>query len=381
MSGQVQVAITEFGGDGPLLLLGPSLGTTARNLWGAVAERLVGAYRVVGWDLPGHGACPPSRNFDVSDLATAVLAAVDDSFSYAGASLGGAVGLQLLLDAPQRVDRAVLISTGARIGVAAAWKERAELVRREGTSPLATVARDRWFGPASHATAAADMLLRDLAEADPVSYAAACEALARFDVRSRLAEIVRPVLAIGGALDPVTSPATLRHIATGVQFGGAVILDGTSHQLVVEAPDEVASLIVAHADAQEESPTVAAIRARGMRTRREVLGDDYVDRAASSADDMTSDFQELITRYAWNDVWSRPGLDRRTRSMLTIALLATLGHERELAMHVRAARRNGVTDAEIVEVMLQVAIYAGVPVANSALLLARAAIAEPEGHA
>jgi 4-carboxymuconolactone decarboxylase len=115
---------------------------------------------------------------------------------------------------------------------------------------------------------------------------------------------------------------------------------------------------------------------RGMEVRREVLGDDHVDRATERTTDLTRGFQELITRYAWGEVWSRPGLDRRSRSMITLALLAALGHEDELAMHVRAAVRNGLSPEEISEVLLHTAIYAGVPAANSALAVAQRVLAE-----
>ncbi len=109
----------------------------------------------------------------------------------------------------------------------------------------------------------------------------------------------------------------------------------------------------------------------GMRIRREVLGDAHVDRAQAGADAFTADFQDFITRYAWGDVWARPGLDRRTRSAITVAMLAALHHEDELAMHVRAALRNGLTEAEITEVLLQVGVYAGVPSANRAFRVAQ----------
>ena len=115
---------------------------------------------------------------------------------------------------------------------------------------------------------------------------------------------------------------------------------------------------------------------RGMEVRREVLGDDHVDRAVERTTDLNRGFQELITRYAWGEVWSRPALDRRSRSMITLALLAALGHEDELAMHVRAAVRNGLSPEEISEVLLHTAIYAGVPVANRALAVAETVLAE-----
>jgi 4-carboxymuconolactone decarboxylase len=107
-----------------------------------------------------------------------------------------------------------------------------------------------------------------------------------------------------------------------------------------------------------------------MRVRREVLGDDHVDRAVAATTEVTAPFQDLITRYAWGEIWSRPGLSRGERSMITLTALAALGHEGELAMNVRAAVRNGLTREQITEVLLQVAIYAGVPAANRAFAIA-----------
>jgi 4-carboxymuconolactone decarboxylase len=117
-------------------------------------------------------------------------------------------------------------------------------------------------------------------------------------------------------------------------------------------------------------------RADGMRTRREVLGDEHVDRATADSTPFTSDFQDLITRYAWGEIWTRPGLDRRTRSAITLTALTALGHHHELAMLVRAARRNGLTPDEIKEVLLHAAIYCGVPAANRAFAIAQEVLAE-----
>jgi 4-carboxymuconolactone decarboxylase len=115
---------------------------------------------------------------------------------------------------------------------------------------------------------------------------------------------------------------------------------------------------------------------RGMAVRRQVLGDAHVDRAEAGKDAFTNDFQAFITRYAWGGVWTRPGLDRRTRSCVTLAVLATLRCEEELAMHIRGARRNGVSPEEIAEVLLQVAVYAGVPAANTAFAVAQRTLAQ-----
>ncbi len=117
---------------------------------------------------------------------------------------------------------------------------------------------------------------------------------------------------------------------------------------------------------------------RGMAVRREVLGDAHVDAAIASGSALSADFQELITRYAWGDVWARPGLDRRTRSCITLTALVAGGHDHELALHLRAARRNGLTWDEIKEVLMHAAVYCGVPAANSAFAVARR-VQEEEG--
>lgn len=114
----------------------------------------------------------------------------------------------------------------------------------------------------------------------------------------------------------------------------------------------------------------------GMRTRREVLGDEHVDRAIARTTDFTAPFQDLITRYAWGEIWNRPGLSRPERSMITLAMLAALRQDEELAMHTRAALRNGLTPDQIREVLLQVAVYAGVPAANRAFAVVAAVLEE-----
>jgi len=116
--------------------------------------------------------------------------------------------------------------------------------------------------------------------------------------------------------------------------------------------------------------------AQGMTVRREVLGHAHVDRAVAGTTEFTAPFQDFITRYAWGEIWSRPGLSRAERSIVTLTVLAALQHEDELAMHVKAAVRNGLTESQIQEVLLQVGVYAGVPVANRAFAIAKRALEE-----
>jgi 3-oxoadipate enol-lactonase / 4-carboxymuconolactone decarboxylase len=360
---------TDFGGDGELLLLGPSLGTSAQTLWAAAAERLTDRAHVVGWDLPGHGRTPAASPFGMPELAEAVLALADDiapgvAFHYAGDSIGGAVGLQLLLDAPARLKSATLVCTGAVIGNAQDWAARALAVREQGTGSIVDLAAQRWFanGFTDRRKDAADALLGALRDADDECYAQACEALAAFDVTDRLSEITTPTLAIAGAQDIATPPEGLQRIASGVKEGRLVVLDDVAHLAPAEAPDRVAELIGEHLRTDSH--------AAGMAVRREVLGDTHVDRAVAATTEFTADFQEFITRYAWGSIWTRPGLDRRSRSLITLTALVARGHHEELAMHLRAARRNGLTNDEIKECLLQTAIYCGVPDANSAFRIA-----------
>jgi 4-carboxymuconolactone decarboxylase len=137
----------------------------------------------------------------------------------------------------------------------------------------------------------------------------------------------------------------------------------------------------ADADADANRRDADAQVERGMAVRRAVLGDAHVDRSQAGATDFTRDFQEFITRYAWDGIWNRPGLDRKTRSMLTIAMMAALGRWDELKLHVRATRNTGVTRDEVKEILMQVGVYAGVPAANSAFHHAAAAYCELEEQA
>ena len=234
----------------------------------------------------------------------------------------------------------------------------------------------RWFAPGfvDREPAAVARLLHSLQDADRFGYAAVCEALADFDVRDRLGEITVPVLAVTGEYDVVSTVEMAEAIATGVGAGRCVVLPDVAHLAPAEAPVQVAGLIRGHAGA---SMTRQQVRDAGMVVRRQVLGDEHVDRAVAGTTSFTRDFQELITEYAWGSIWTRPGLDRRSRSLITLTALVARGHHEELAMHLRAAKRNGLTDDEIKELLLQTAIYCGVPDANTAFRIAQQVLAEP----
>ncbi|KHK95061.1 alpha/beta hydrolase [Microbacterium mangrovi] len=236
--------------DAPVLLLGPSLGTSS-ILWDPVAPALSATHRVVRWDLPGHGASPAAREpFSVADLADAVAAFIHDldagPVRYAGVSLGGAVGLELALRHPQLVTAAAVLCSGAVIATPDSWTDRAAKVRAESTSAMIIGSAQRWFAPdglAQHPEHTG-RLLHSLQDADDESYALCCEALAAYDVRDRLGEIAVPLLAVWGAHDQVTPEASAREIAAGVQHGRAVGIPDASHLAPADAPVAVTALLV-----------------------------------------------------------------------------------------------------------------------------------------
>lgn len=244
----------------PLLVLGPSLGTGVTALWQDVVPVLAGDLDVVGWDLPGHGSSPVPDAADlagltVADLTHAVLDVVDRAqgergdvgapFWYAGVSVGGAVGQQLLLDAPDRLRGAALICTAARFGEPGPWLERAELVEAAGTPTQVVGSTQRWFGPGfvEREPEVVLRLLAGLQTADRFGYGAVCRALAAYDVRSRLAATAVPVLTIAGEHDLPAPPSALEEIARAVGAVRSEVLDGVAHLAPAEAPVRVAELV------------------------------------------------------------------------------------------------------------------------------------------
>ncbi|MDR7187781.1 3-oxoadipate enol-lactonase [Microbacterium sp. BE35] len=241
----------------PLLLLGPSLGTSTL-LWDRVVPALAEHYRVALWDLPGHGAAPASTDrFSIAELADAVATAVDGPFLYAGVSLGGAVGLELLLRHGDRIAAAAILCSGAKIGTPEGWHERAAQVRAQSTSSLIIGSAQRWFAPGSieRDPDLTGRLLHVLQNTHDESYARCCEALAVFDARDRLGEIATPVLAVWGDHDAVTPEASAREIAAGVQHGEAIGIPDASHLAPADSPAQTAAVL------REFFDTVAAERA------------------------------------------------------------------------------------------------------------------------
>lgn len=372
--------------DGPLsaapLILGPSLGTRL-SVWDPQITALARDHRVVRWDLPGHGGTPAAlfpADGDIAGLGRQVVRLADalgiERFAYAGISLGGAVGTWLAVHHPARITSLALVCSSARFGEPAAWHERAALVRSQGIGPVADTAAARWFTPDFADSPAARTVLADLRNVDPLAYAALCDALAAHDLRGALAGITAPTLVVAGRDDPATPVAHARELADGIPGSTLTELPGASHLASLERPAPVTSALVTHFAAAPATDD-ASRHGAGLAVRRSVLGDAHVDRAVTRTTPFTAVFQDFITRYAWGEVWARPGLDHRTRRCLTLTALVARGHHEELAMHLRAALVSGdLTPEDVQEVLLQAAVYCGVPAANAAFAAADRILAE-----
>lgn len=351
----------------PVMLFAHPLGMS-RDVWLEVTDRLKGRWRCIAWDLPGHGASAAVDHtvtaHDLAADATALLAALNvHRCTFVGTSIGGVIGQALLLDAPTLVERAVLTNTGAVIGEPRAWQERAARVRSEGLAHMAPELCQRWFAQAYKQQQPAGLAgwTCQLVRTDDESYARLCELLAETDFRGRLNGIDRPVQLVAGSDDPATPVVALQALAE--ELGGAPLttIEGVAHVPSVEDSAAFTDCLVA----------AAATHADGMNTRRAILGDAHVDRAADSVTTLDAPFQDLITRYAWGELWGNTELPRTQRSLITIAVLAALGRDDELMLHLKTAKRLGVAEAELRQALMHVAIYAGVPAANHAFKLAR----------
>ncbi|MER6804157.1 MULTISPECIES: alpha/beta fold hydrolase [Streptomyces] len=409
--------------EAPVLILGPSLGTTW-HMWDRQVPELTRQWRVFRFDLPGHGGAPAYPAGAVADLTARLLTTLEglgvQRFGYAGCALGGAIGIELALRHPERLASLALIAASPRFGTADEFRQRGVVVRTNGLDPIARSAPDRWFtgGFAAAQPAITEWAVQMVRTTDPGCYIAACEALASFDVRAELGSVGVPTLVLVGSEDQVTGPAEARTLVAGIPDARLAVVPGASHLVPVEQPAAVTDLLVRHfstawqpvfetATGQTALPAAAAVPAlaavppqpapvaeiappaavpqaqgrpdpydTGIKVRREVLGDAHVDGVLARADAFSGDFQEFVTRYAWGEVWDRPGLDRRTRSCVTLTALVAGGHLEDLASHTRAALRNGLTPDEIKEVLLQAAVYCGIPAANSAFRVAQQVIHE-----
>lgn len=368
--------------DKPALLLLNSIGCDM-SLWDGLVPHLMPRLRVLRMDARGHGASDaPAGDYSLDDLAADALAVLDAASApraaICGVSLGGMVAMTLALRAPPRVEALVLACTSAQMDPAA-WQARIDTVRGQGLGAIADLAMERFFSerfrrqaPAVVATTRAGLLAMS-----PDGYAGCGAAIRDMNLANRVANIGAPTLVIAGERDASTPFEGHGDRIVAAIPGAQVGQLDAGHLPSLDAPAGLAGLILdflAVADSTVGDAKAALFDA-GLAVRREVLGDAWVERALAARTPFNADFQAMITRYAWNEVWGRPGLDQRTRRLLVVAMTATLGRWEEFRLHVRSGlEQGGFTQDELKEVLLQTAIYAGVPAANTAFAEAAAII-------
>jgi 3-oxoadipate enol-lactonase/4-carboxymuconolactone decarboxylase len=377
--------------DRPALVLANSLGTD-HTLWEPVMAGLLRRFRVLRLDKRGHGASQASAgDYTIELLAGDVLAAMDaagiERASYCGVSIGGMIGIWLAANAPQRFDRFVLSNTSAKTAPEG-FADRIAKVRDGGMAAVADTVLGRFFTPGfvARADERFHTVRRTLLQVDPAGYVGCCAAIRDMDLRPELARIAAPVLVITCPGDQSTPPAMGEAIAAAVA-GARLVQLPLAHVPHVEAPARFVDLVVrfCEGEALRQSPDAtwplanAAIDeseryARGLERRREALGRDYVDSRLKSLNPLNASFQQMITRYAWGEIWTRPIFDDRTRRLIVLAATIATRSWEEFDLHLRAGLQNELETAELEELLLQCAIYCGVPAANTAFHRAQAVL-------
>lgn len=359
----------------PAVLLLHSLSTNL-HMWDPQAAALAQRHRVVRVDMRGHGlSTAPAGDYSMGMLAQDAFAVLDAlgirQAHVAGVSIGGRIALQMAALHPERLLSLMPCDTALDFQPASMWQERMDGARANGLAAGAETTLGRWVLDRSLASSHA--LKRMILSTDLTGYLG-CAAALRDCTAAELAGIGCPTTVLVGARDPSTPPAAAERIAAAIPGAELHVIPEAAHIPNFEAEAAMTRLLLAHMARVTALP--ADRREAGMAVRRQVLGNAHVDRAEAALTPMDLPFRDFILDGAWGSVWTRPGLTHRDRSLLCLGMLAALGHHDEFKLHVRATRNTGVTEAEIAEVLLQVAVYGGVPAANTALKIAKDTLKE-----
>jgi 3-oxoadipate enol-lactonase/4-carboxymuconolactone decarboxylase len=361
------------GADGrPVLVLSHSIGTD-HGMWQPQMADLLRHFQVLRYDTRGHGGSDSSPSeYSIEQFGRDAVGLVDHlgvtRFAWCGLSMGGAIGQWVALNAPNRVTHLVLANTAFRFGDRTMWGKRIKSVQEGGMAAVLDLVLGRFFAEKTRQSANpyVSSIRSVFLGTNPVGYLGCCAALRDFDNEKNLSNIAVPTLIITGDHD-VSTP-----------------WEGNSEILAREIPDaKVVRLPAAHLSNLEQPRSFTAAllgfllsdsrnsTERGSEARRRALGDAHVDRAIATTTDFTLDFQDLITRYAWGEIWTRPLIDDRTRRLLVLALMCAAGRWEEFRMHLVAGLNHELEACDLKEILLLVALYAGLPAANTAFHLAQ----------
>jgi 3-oxoadipate enol-lactonase / 4-carboxymuconolactone decarboxylase len=363
---------------GETVLLLHSLGTTL-HVWDPQAAALARTHRVVRPDLRGHGLSEtPHGDYTMEQLARDALGVLDAlsvrRAHVCGISIGGRIAMAMAALAPDRIASLILCDTALEFQPAEMWQQRMDAVAQGGMAAVADAVMERWV--LDQSLPSSKGLRRMLLRTDPAGYAGCAAALRDTRASDVAGRITCPTTVVVGDKDASTPPGAAQAVQGAIPGSEMVTIADAAHIPTFEREAAVTRALSDHLRRLAARAPARSAAEAGNAVRRAVLGDAHVDRSESRTTPLDAPFRDFILEGVWGRVWTRPGLARRDRSLLCLGILAALGHEEELRLHVRATRNTGVTEEEIAEVLLQVAAYAGVPAANSALRAAKEALAE-----
>jgi 3-oxoadipate enol-lactonase/4-carboxymuconolactone decarboxylase len=344
-------------------------------MWDLQADGLLPYFQVLRYDTRGHGASEATAGeYSVEMLGKDILGLADaleiPQFAFCGLSLGGAIGQWVAVHAPQRVTHLVLANTSPQFVPRANWETRIGAVLKGGMPAVVDLAMQRFFSAdalAKHNPHVGSIRSVFLGT-DPVGYLGCCAALRDMNHVELIRQIKAPTLVISGDRD-VATPWSGHGERLAQEIPGAKAIHLTAaHLSNIERPHSFTTALLEFLLPRPDADT-DSLQA-GLEVRRAVLGDAHVDKAIAATTEFTRDFQDLITRYAWGTIWSRPELDRRTRRLLVLAMTASLGRWEEFTLHLRAGLAGDLELCDLKEVLLQTAVYAGVPAANTGFQIA-----------
>ena len=352
-------------------------------MWELQIGDLLPHFQILRYDTRGHGASEATTGeYSIEMLGKDILALADaleiSQFAFCGLSLGGAIGQWVAVHAPERVTHLVLANTSAQFIPRANWETRIAAVVKGGMSAVVDVAMERFFSPDTLAKQNPNVAsIRSVfLGTDPVGYLGCCAALRDMNHVDLLRQIKSPTLVISGERDIATPWSGHGEMLAREIPGAKTVHLAAAHLSNIERPHSFTTALFGFLLAQ---PNLGADSLRaGFEVRRAVLGDAHVDSATANTTEFTREFQELITRYAWGTIWARPQLDRRTRRLLALAITASLGRWEEFALHVRAGLASDLELCDLKEVLLQTAVYAGTPAANTGFRIAAEQIGKKE---
>jgi 3-oxoadipate enol-lactonase/4-carboxymuconolactone decarboxylase len=354
----------------PVLIFSNSLGSEL-GMWDELIPSLLPYFQVLRYNTRGHGgsrAISPSGGLKIDDLGNDVINLLDklniETAYFCGLSLGGLTGQWLGINHPKRFKKIVLSNTAAKIGDDERWNSRIENISKNGMTAIVDETMERWFTedfrknrPERVAETKAMFLQSNIQ-----GYSNCCEAIRDADFREKLEDLKVETLVITGDEDPVTNIEQAEFLVNHIPQATLKVLPAR-HLSSTELPQEYAKALI-------DFFIGNTVSEKGMHVRRTVLGNTHVEKANENINSFNADFQDFITRYAWGEVWTRPELSKHSRSLITLAMLIALNRKTEFKMHVKASFNNGVTVAEIKEVIMQSALYCGLPAANEAIHIA-----------